>query len=158
MVIIELGSNIINAHQLLLNKIHKYVPAAPVYWLGPYARALGHLRLSEIQKVCRPLYNRCMLLRCDDVMGSDSLITYHFTGKKAQLWADTVTARINRCIRLQQRHALMHNIAISYMAVASRISFPLGHFFWRKTVQYSPGEGWLSQVLLKQPFLIASNR
>lgn len=151
-IVIELGSNLVNAHQQLLRLIHTHAPNAAVYWIGSYARAMGDYRLHEIEKVCFPLYNRCMLVRCDDVVGSKTLLTYHFTGEDATRWADSVANRVGRLYNQHWKHAMHFNISEAYTLAAARLTNPLMYCFYRKIVRYCPGEGWLANALLqKQP-------
>lgn len=91
-VIIALGSNFYNAHFDLLHILETYKPDIPFVWVGPYNRQNVDLRYQAIE---RAMQNRPhgILVRSDDILGSDTLTQKHFVGKTAKYWAYTVVER-----------------------------------------------------------------
>lgn len=93
LVIIALGSNYYNAHSELLSIVESYRHNLPFVWVGPYNRVNADLRYTAIE---RALENRQhgILVRSDDILGSDTLRQKHFVGKTAKYWAHTVVDRM----------------------------------------------------------------
>ena len=95
-VIIALGSNMIDAHQDLVTRIHRYAPDSKIFWVGPYARKNMNYRIREIMEVCADPFNNCVFIHSDDLVGNANLESWHFEGKQARTWADSI------CVRLQK--------------------------------------------------------
>lgn len=149
-VIIELGNNMINAHQQLLDRIHAYGPNMTIFWVGPYARQFARYRISEIKKVCVPFLNRCLYLRSDDLIGHDSLVTAHFGGKQAQVWADSIAARFDRLYSLRTCMALPLQQVWSCGLFSLQTCRPFLVPFVRQVIRYCPADGWLAHALLEK--------
>lgn len=92
-VIIALGSNYTNAHKELLSILYAFNPQMPYVWVGPFRRRNVAVRYQVIEKGMAANPNG-FLVRSDDIVGHDTLISAHFTGKTARKWAHTVVERI----------------------------------------------------------------
>lgn len=92
-VIIALGSNYYNAHSELLRILEAYRVDIPFVWVGPYNRVNVDMRYSAIESVMQNRSNG-LLVRSDDILGSDTLTQKHFVGKTAKYWANTVVERM----------------------------------------------------------------
>lgn len=92
-VIIALGSNYYNAHQQLLRIIDAYKVNLPFVWVGPYNRVNADLRYDAIYDAISSR-SHGILVRSDDILGSDTLTQKHFVGKTAREWAHTVVDRM----------------------------------------------------------------
>ncbi|MCX7744377.1 MAG: hypothetical protein N2167_07425 [Flavobacteriales bacterium] len=92
-VIIALGSNNINAHQELLGILHTFNPKMPYVWVGPFRRMNVAIRYQAIEKGMAA-YPNGYLVRSDDIVGHDTLVSAHFTGKTAKTWAFEVVNRL----------------------------------------------------------------
>lgn len=92
-VIIALGSNYYNAHSELLRILELYKVDIPFVWVGPYNRVNVDMRYSAIENVMQNRSNG-LLVRSDDILGSDTLTQKHFVGKTAKYWANTVVERM----------------------------------------------------------------
>jgi len=93
LVIIALGSNYYNAHYELIRILENYKSEIPIVWVGPYNRKNADLRYSAIERVMENKPNG-LLVRSDDILGSDTLTQKHFVGKTARFWAHTVVDRM----------------------------------------------------------------
>ena len=93
LVIIALGSNYYNAHGELLRIIETYKINIPFVWVGPYNRVNADLRYDAIYDALA-YRNNGILVRSDDILGSDTLTQKHFVGKTAKMWAHTVVDRM----------------------------------------------------------------
>ena len=92
-VIIALGSNYYNAHGELLRIIEAYKINIPFVWVGPYNRVNADMRYDAIYDALA-YRNNGILVRSDDILGSDTLTQKHFVGKTAKMWAHTVVDRM----------------------------------------------------------------
>jgi hypothetical protein len=92
-VIIALGSNYYNAHGELLRIIETYKINIPFVWVGPYNRVNADMRYDAIYDALA-YHNNGILVRSDDILGSDTLTQKHFVGKTAKMWAHTVVDRM----------------------------------------------------------------
>ncbi len=92
-VVIALGSNYYNAHKGLLRIIETYKYNLPFVWVGPYNRVNADLRYDAIYDALASR-NNGILVRSDDILGSDTLTQKHFVGKTARYWAHTVVDRM----------------------------------------------------------------
>lgn len=92
-VVIALGSNYINAHQALVDTIRNYNSHVPVVWVGPFNRVNVENRYAAINKVIHD-NSYAFLVRSDDIVGSDTITSAHYTGKTAKRWANTVVDRM----------------------------------------------------------------
>jgi hypothetical protein len=93
LIIIALGSNYYNAHFELMRIVENYKINLPFVWVGPYNRQNVDIRYSAIEKVMENRSNG-ILVRSDDILGSDTLTQKHFVGKTARYWAYTVVERM----------------------------------------------------------------
>jgi hypothetical protein len=93
LVIIALGSNYYNAHGELLRIIETYKINIPFVWVGPYNRVNADMRYDAIYDALA-YRNNGILVRSDDILGSDTLTQKHFVGKTAKMWAHTVVDRM----------------------------------------------------------------
>ncbi len=93
LVIIALGSNYYNAHVELLRLVDLYKVNLPFIWVGPYNRVNADLRYTAIERALEDRPNG-ILVRSDDILGSDTLTQKHFVGKTARFWAHTVVDRM----------------------------------------------------------------
>jgi len=93
LVVIALGSNYYNAHFELLRIVDEYHPNLPFVWIGPYNRMNVDIRYSAIERVMENNPHG-LLVRSDDILGSDTLTQKHFVGKTARYWANTVVERM----------------------------------------------------------------
>jgi hypothetical protein len=92
-VIIALGSNYYNAHGELLRIVETYRSNIPFVWVGPYNRVNADLRYTAIETALQNR-NNGILVRSDDILGSDTLTQKHFVGRTAKYWAHTVVERM----------------------------------------------------------------
>ncbi|MDD2346610.1 MAG: hypothetical protein PHY85_10780 [Bacteroidales bacterium] len=91
-VLIALGSNLVNDHQGLIDIIRKNSQNSEIVWVGPMRRSgLGN-RIKAIQNAVDK--NDIYFVRSDDVVGHDTITTTHFYGKESRLWANTIFTRI----------------------------------------------------------------
>ncbi len=93
LVVIALGSNYYNAHKELLRIIETYKINLPFVWVGPYNRVNADLRYDAIYDAMASR-NNGILVRSDDILGSDTLTQKHFVGRTAKYWAHTVVERM----------------------------------------------------------------
>jgi hypothetical protein len=93
-VIIALGSNFSNAHKDLVQKIINEKSDVAIMWIGPFLRKSFEPRMSAINKTIKE-YNQICLFRSDDFIGHDTIGSYHFYGRKAKIWAETIIERMN---------------------------------------------------------------
>lgn len=93
LIIIALGSNYYNAHGELLRIVDTYKINLPFVWVGPYNRVNADLRYDAIYDAMA-FRNNGILVRSDDILGSDTLRQKHFVGKTAREWAYTVVDRM----------------------------------------------------------------
>lgn len=93
LVIIALGSNYYNAHGELLRILETYKYNIPFVWVGPYNRVNADIRYDAIYDALAYRPNG-ILVRSDDILGSDTLTQKHFVGKTAKMWAHTVVERM----------------------------------------------------------------
>jgi len=93
LVIIALGSNYYNAHFELVRIMEDYKSNIPFVWVGPYNRKNVDMRYTAIERVMDEHTNG-LLVRSDDILGSDTLTQKHFVGKTAKFWAHTVIDRM----------------------------------------------------------------
>lgn len=91
-VLIALGSNVINDHQGLINIIRENSQNAEIVWVGPMRRSGLAGRIKAIQNAVEK--NNIFFVRSDDVVGHDTITTTHFYGKESRLWANTIFSRI----------------------------------------------------------------
>ena len=91
-VVIALGNNYVNDHQVLVNMIRKQSAKTSIIWIGPMLRMNLEQRMTAIEQVVKR--NSLFLVRSDDLLGSDTLTSGHFYGKTAQNWADKVVERM----------------------------------------------------------------
>lgn len=92
-VVVALGSNNVNAHGDLLRLIKRHTPAARIAWVGPFLRIGLKQRLRAIQAAVKREPS-AILIRCDDILGHDTLKTAHFSGAIARKWAAAVVERL----------------------------------------------------------------
>ncbi|MDD2411847.1 MAG: hypothetical protein RBS19_11360 [Bacteroidales bacterium] len=91
-VLIALGSNVINDHQGLINIIRDNSQNCEIVWIGPMRRSGLTHRIKAIQNTVDK--NNIFFVRSDDVVGHDTITTTHFYGKESRLWANTIFDRI----------------------------------------------------------------
>lgn len=92
-IIIALGSNYYNAHGELLRIVESYKINIPFVWVGPYNRVNADLRYTAIETALQNR-NNGILVRSDDILGSDTITQKHFVGRTAKYWAHTVVERM----------------------------------------------------------------
>lgn len=91
-ILIALGSNVVNDHQGLINIIRENSQNSEIVWIGPMRRTGLGRRIKAIQNTVDK--NNIFFVRSDDVVGHDTITTTHFYGKESRLWANTIFSRI----------------------------------------------------------------
>ncbi len=92
-VMIALGSNFSNAHKDLVKNITQTNHSTAIMWIGPFMRKNFEPRIAAINKTMKE-YNQICLFRSDDIIGHDTIGSYHYYGRKAQIWAETIIERM----------------------------------------------------------------
>jgi hypothetical protein len=91
-VVIALGHNNINDHQNLVNIIRTAGNSSQIIWVAPFRNRSIHRQLADIKQVVSK--NNLLLIRSDDILGSDSATCVHFYGRIAQNWALNIVQRM----------------------------------------------------------------
>jgi hypothetical protein len=93
LLVIELGNNRIDNHLGLIQKIRKYRPYSPIFWVSPFLRSGLIARVSGIQKVLLKDPN-ARLIPAWDLAGHDTLSSFHMPSAKARKASERLAARI----------------------------------------------------------------
>ncbi len=104
LVVVELGNNRIDNHAGLLQKIRKYKPYIPIYWISPFLRPGLQSRILGIQKVLKTDINARMIPAWD-LAGHDTLSTFHMSSIRARRASERLARRI--CDTLMTRNSAL---------------------------------------------------
>lgn len=106
-VVVELGNNRIDNHAGLLQKIRKYKPYIPIYWLSPFLRSGLQSRIASIQRVLAKDEN-ALMVPAWDLAGHDTLSTFHMSSIRARRVTERLAQRIYDTLTARNSALLFH--------------------------------------------------
>jgi len=95
-IIVALGHNYINDHQNLINIFLDHNPKTKIVWVGPFLNNGIEKQMSAINQVVKR--NNIFLVRSDDIIGSDTAVCAHYSGRAVDNWTSKVVERMSPVI------------------------------------------------------------
>lgn len=122
-IVIALGHNYINDHQNLVNLIYSYNQNIEIVWVAPFKNRYIDRQMYSIQQVVKN--NPVFLVRSDDIIGSDTAVCAHYSGRAVTNWATKVVERMQPVLKKSRTKAPQY-VAREF----SSDSLPVFRFFY----------------------------